>query len=214
VQAARLAIAERRATGEPASIDDLAPLVRVRVGAVVQPSIRRVLNATGVVLHTNLGRAPLAAQAVAAIVATAGVSTNLEVDLATGRRGSRQSHVAPLLVELLGCEAALCVNNGAAAILLALAAHASGREVVVSRVQLVEIGDGFRIPDVLAQSGACLVEVGTTNRTRCLDYGRAIGPNTAAVLWVHPSNYRVVGFAESPSLGELRSLCDSTAYRC
>jgi L-seryl-tRNA(Ser) seleniumtransferase len=208
VHAAREAIAERRATGEPASADELAPAVRARVAAELEPSLRRVLNATGVVLHTNLGRAPLAREAVEAVAATAGVATNIELDLDTGRRGSRQSHVAPLLVELLGCEAALCVNNGAAAILLALAAHASGREVVVSRGQLVEIGDGFRIPDVLAQSGARLVEVGSTNRTRRADYQRAIGPDTAALLWVHPSNYRVVGFAESTSLAELRSLCD------
>ncbi len=167
-----------------------------------------MLNATGVVLHTNLGRANLAREAVEAVAATAGVATNIELDLATGRRGSRQSHVVPLLVELLGCETALCVNNGAAAILLALAAHAPGREVVVSRGQLVEIGDGFRIPDVLAQSSARLVEVGSTNRTRRADYERAIGAETAAVLWVHPSNYRVVGFSESTSLAELRSLCD------
>lgn len=208
VQAARVAIAERRATGEPASADELAPAVRARVAADLAPSLRRVLNATGVVLHTNLGRAPLAHEAVEAVAATAGVATNIELDLATGRRGSRQSHVVPLLVELLGCEAALCVNNGAAAILLALAAHAPGREVVVSRGQLVEIGDGFRIPDVLAQSGAHLVEVGSTNRTRRADYERAIGAETAAVLWVHPSNYRVVGFSESTSLAELRRLCD------
>ena len=183
-------------------------MVRARVAAALEPSLRRVLNATGVVLHTNLGRAALADAAVAALATTAGVATNVELELADGRRGSRQAHVAPLLVELLRCEAALAVNNGAAAILLALAAHGAGREVVVSRGQLVEIGDGFRIPDVLAQSGAHLVEVGSTNRTRRADYARAIGPDTAAVLWVHPSNYRVVGFAESASLAELRTLCD------
>jgi L-seryl-tRNA(Ser) seleniumtransferase len=208
VRAARHEIAERRARGEPASAAELAPAVRARVAAELEPALRRVLNATGVVLHTNLGRAPLADEAIAAVVATAGASSNIELDLETGRRGSRQAHLAPLLCELLGCEDALCVNNGAAAILLALAALARGREVIVSRGQLVEIGDGFRIPDVLAQSGARLVEVGTTNRTRRVDYERAIGPETAAVLWVHPSNYRVLGFAGSTSLGELRTLCD------
>jgi L-seryl-tRNA(Ser) seleniumtransferase len=208
VRAARIAIAERRATGDRASADELAPAVRARVAAALEPSLRRVLNATGVVLHTNLGRAPLAAAAVTALTATAGAATNLELDLAGGRRGSRQAHVEPLLVELLGCAATLVVNNGAAAILLALAAHGSGREVAVSRGQLIEIGDGFRIPEVLAQSGARLVEVGSTNRTRQADYLRAIGPNTAALLWVHPSNYRVVGFAETTSLAELRTLCD------
>src|SRR6185312_15818137 len=127
-------------------------------------------------------------------------------DLASGSRGSRQDHVADALRRLTGAEAALVVNNNAAAVLLALAALADGREVVVSRGELVEIGDGFRIPDVLSRSGARMVEVGTTNRTRAADYERAIGPETAALLRVHQSNYRVVGFSEQPSLGALAAV--------
>ena len=165
-------------------------------------SLRRVLNATGVVVHTNLGRAPLAAAAVEHVAAAAGYS-NLELDLATGARGSRQDHLAPLLRRLTGAEAALVVNNNAAALLLALAALAEGREVVVSRGELIEIGDGFRIPEVLARSGARLVEVGTTNRTRASDYESAVGPGTALLLRVHQSNFRVVGFTEQPTVREL-----------
>jgi L-seryl-tRNA(Ser) seleniumtransferase len=175
VEAARAAIAERRAGRRPADAAELAADVRERVAGALAASLRPVLNATGVILHTNLGRAPFAASAVAQLVAVAGGYSNLELELADGRRGSRQSHVEPLLRELTGAEAALCVNNGAAAILLALAALAEGREVIVSRGQLVEIGDGFRIPDVLGRSGAVLREVGTTNRTRRTDYERAIG---------------------------------------
>ena len=156
-----------------------------------------MLNATGVIVHTNLGRAPLAEAALERVREAAGYS-NLEYDLATGSRGSRQDHLAPLLRRLTGAEAAIVVNNNAAALLLALAALAEGREVVVSRGELIEIGDGFRIPDVLARSGARLVEVGTTNRTRAADYERAIGPDTALLLRVHQSNFRVVGFTEQP----------------
>ena len=154
------------------------------------PSLRRVLNATGVIVHTNLGRAPLAAAALERVVEVGRGYSNLELDLETGERGSRQDHVAEALRRLTGAEAALVVNNNAAAVLLALAALAEGREVVVSRGELVEIGDGFRIPDVLARSGARMVEVGTTNRTRAADYERAIGPETAALLRVHQSNFR------------------------
>jgi len=167
------------------------------------PSLRRVLNATGVLVHTNLGRAPLAEAALARVVEVGGGYSNLEYDLSRGERGSRQDHLAALLRRLTGAEAALVVNNNAAAVLLALAALAEGREVIVSRGELIEIGDGFRIPDVLARSGARLVEVGTTNRTRSADYERAIGPDTAVLLRVHQSNFRIVGFAERPQLVEL-----------
>ena len=171
-----------------------------------RPSLRRVLNATGVIVHTNLGRAPLAAAALARVQEVAAGYSTLEYDLARGARGSRQAHLVPALTRLTGAEAALVVNNNAAAVLLALAALAEGREVVVSRGELIEIGDGFRIPDVLARSGARLVEVGTTNRTRTADYERALGPETAAILRVHQSNFRVVGFAELPPLAELAAL--------
>jgi L-seryl-tRNA(Ser) seleniumtransferase len=156
-----------------------------------------------VLVHTNLGRAPLA-QAALERVAEVGVGySNLEYDLGAGARGSRQHHLGSLLCRLTGSEAALVVNNNAAAVLLALAALAEGREVVVSRGELIEIGDGFRLPDVLARSGARLVEVGTTNRTRAKDYERAIGSETALLLRVHQSNFRVVGFTELPNLREL-----------
>ncbi|MGL6278977.1 MAG: L-seryl-tRNA(Sec) selenium transferase [Gaiella sp.] len=176
------------------------------VAAARRPSLRRVINATGVIVHTNLGRAPLPAAALERIQAVAGSYANLELDLETGRRGSRHDHLEPLLARLTGAEAALVVNNCAAAVLLALSALAEGREVVVSRGELVEIGDGFRIPDVLVRSGARLVEVGTTNRTRAEDYERAVGPATAMLLRVHPSNFRVVGFAERPTLPELAAV--------
>ena len=171
-----------------------------------RPSLRRVLNATGVLVHTNLGRAPLADAALARVAEVGSGYSNLEYDLERGQRGSRQDHLRSLLRRLTGAEAALVVNNNAAAVLLALAALAEGREVVVSRGELIEIGDGFRIPDVLARSGARLVEVGTTNRTRASDYERAIGPETAILLRVHQSNFRVVGFSEQPRLDELAEL--------
>jgi L-seryl-tRNA(Ser) seleniumtransferase len=194
---ARAEIADGREPGPivDAVVDELA---RAR-----RPSLRRVLNATGVLVHTNLGRAPLADAAMARVVEVGSGYSNLEYDLEAGERGSRQDHLAGLLVRLTGAEAALVVNNNAAAVLLALAALAEGREVVVSRGELIEIGDGFRIPDVLARSGARLVEVGTTNRTRAADYASAIGPETAVVLRVHQSNFRVVGFSERPQLSEL-----------
>jgi L-seryl-tRNA(Ser) seleniumtransferase len=170
------------------------------------PRLRRVINATGVLVHTNLGRAPLAGEALARVSeATAGYS-NLEYELAEGARGSRQDHVAPILRRLTGAEAALVVNNNAAAVMLALAALAEGREVLVSRGELIEIGDGFRIPDVLARSGARLREVGTTNRTRAADYERAIGPDAALLLRVHQSNFRLVGFTEQPRIEELAAV--------
>src|SRR3954466_5396252 len=194
---------EIRAGADPG---DLAARLHEELEALRRPSLRRVLNATGVIVHTNLGRAPLADAALEQVVATARGYSNLELDLRDGTRGSRQDHVAALLRRLTGAEAALVVNNNAAAMLLALAALAEQRDVIVSRGELIEIGDGFRIPDVLARSGARLVEVGTTNRTRAKDYDRAIGPDTALVLRVHQSNFRVVGFTEQPSLSELAQL--------
>jgi L-seryl-tRNA(Ser) seleniumtransferase len=167
-----------------------------------------VLNATGVVIHTNLGRAPLAPEALDRVQSVGTGYSNLELDLDSGVRGSRQDHCAACLRDLTGAEAALVVNNNAAAVLLALAALAEGKDVLVSRGELVEIGDGFRIPDVLARSGARLVEVGTTNRTRVADYERAVTDQTAVVLRVHQSNFRIVGFAEQPTLRELAKLAE------
>jgi L-seryl-tRNA(Ser) seleniumtransferase len=188
---------------------DLAELLRRELARVRSPRLRRVINATGVIVHTNLGRAPLASEALEHVVAAAGGYSNLEYDVTTGSRGSRQTHVADLLHRLTGAEAALVVNNNAAAVMLALAELAEGREVIVSRGELIEIGDGFRIPDVLARSGARLREVGTTNRTRAADYGEAIGPETAVLLRVHQSNFRVVGFTEQARLEELAAVAHS-----
>ncbi len=171
-----------------------------------RPALRPVINATGVIVNTNLGRAPLAQPACEAIVAAARGYTNLEYDLEAGARGSRQAPVRALLAELTGAEDGLAVNNNAAGVLVTLAALAAGREVIVSRGELVEIGGGFRVPDVMRQSGARLVEVGTTNRTRLEDYEAAITPETAALLAVHPSNFRIVGFTEAPDLAELAEL--------
>ncbi|MGZ4310246.1 MAG: L-seryl-tRNA(Sec) selenium transferase, partial [Gaiellaceae bacterium] len=204
VDAAR-AVIERAREEIQAGADpgDLAARLREELAEARRPRLRGVLNATGVVVHTNLGRAPLAEEALARVVEVGRGYSNLEYDLAAGARGSRQDHVAAVLRRLTGAEAALVVNNNAAAVLLALAALAEGRDVVVSRGELIEIGDGFRIPDVLARSGARLVEVGTTNRTRAADYEGAIGPETAVVLRVHQSNFRVVGFEERPRLEEV-----------
>ena len=204
VDAARAVIARARETirrgGDPG---DLTAHLHEELRAARRPALRRVLNGTGVIVHTNLGRAPLAAAALDRAVEAARGYSNLEYDLDEGRRGSRQDHVASILRRLTGAEAALVVNNNAGALLLALAALAEGRDVIVSRGELIEIGDGFRIPDVLARSGARLVEVGTTNRTRASDYENAIDERTALLLRVHQSNFRVVGFAEQPSLEEL-----------
>ncbi|HEY3962451.1 MAG TPA: L-seryl-tRNA(Sec) selenium transferase [Gaiellaceae bacterium] len=190
---------EIRAGADPG---DLQARVLAELAAVRAPSLRRVLNATGVIVHTNLGRAPLPARVLERIADVISYS-NLEYDLERGERGSRQDHVAAILRKLTGAEAALVVNNNAAALLLATAALADGRDVIVSRGELIEIGDGFRIPDVVARSGAKLVEVGTTNRTRTKDYERAIGKKTALLLRVHQSNFRVVGFTERPPLEKL-----------
>jgi L-seryl-tRNA(Ser) seleniumtransferase len=172
--------------------------------------LRRVINATGVVLHTNLGRSVLSEGAAAAVAEAARNYSNLEYDLASGTRGSRYGHAVPLLKELTGAEDALVVNNCAGATLLALSALVAGgpegAEVVVSRGQLIEIGGGFRMPEVLELSGARLREVGTTNRTRLSDYEGAINENTSAILWVHPSNFEITGFSESVGVAELASL--------
>jgi L-seryl-tRNA(Ser) seleniumtransferase len=212
VAAVRVALEQARAEiregGSPRDVVESAvsELTRAR-----RPSLRRVLNATGVLVHTNLGRAPLAEAALARVVEVGSGYSNLEYDLERGERGSRQDHLGPLLCRLTGAEAALVVNNNAAAVLLALAALAEGREVVVSRGELIEIGDGFRIPDVLTRSGARLVEVGTTNRTRAADYERAIGEDTALLLRVHQSNFRVLGFTERPQLSEVAQIAKRAA---
>jgi L-seryl-tRNA(Ser) seleniumtransferase len=210
VQAVRAAVDEARAAierGEP-SVVEPAHLAR-RAAAIVagdRPRLRRVLNASGILLHTGLGRAPLAEEAVAAIGDVARGYCNLEIDLESGERGKRTGGVAELLARLTGAEAATVVNNNAGATVLALRALAAGREVIVSRGQLIEIGGSFRLPEIFEASGARLREVGTTNRTRLADYAAAIGPETAALLRVHPSNYRIVGFTESVAIGELAAL--------
>ncbi len=186
-------------------VDRLVEAVEARVQRDRQPSLRRVLNATGVLLHTNLGRAPLAVEAQAAVVQAAG-SCNLELDLASGSRGSRLDHVVGLLRRITGAESAAVVNNNAAAVLLALSALAAGREVVVSRGEQVEIGGSFRMPDVMRAAGVRLVEVGTTNRVRLADYEAALGPDTALLLKVHRSNFRLVGFVSDVPAAELVDL--------
>jgi L-seryl-tRNA(Ser) seleniumtransferase len=202
------ALRQRVAQGEPAPADLATAIERVvpaRLAALAAPSLRPVINATGVIVHTNLGRAPLARSAIERVAALGGY-TNLEYDLASGRRGRRDLHAERLLCRLTGAAAAVVVNNNAAATLISLAALAAGREVIISRGELVEIGGGFRVPDVMAQSGAVLREVGTTNRTRTADYAAAIGDRTAAILRVHPSNFRIEGFTERPRLEELTAL--------
>jgi len=204
VEAARAALARaREAIGAGHDPGDLGERAVQELASARAPSLRRTLNATGVIVHTNLGRAPLPEAALARALEVGRSYSNLEYDLAAGARGSRQDHVAAILRRLTGAEGALVVNNNAAAVMLALAALAEGREVLVSRGELIEIGDGFRIPDVLVRSGARLREVGTTNRTRVADYERAAGPETAVLLRVHQSNFRVVGFTEQPTLEEL-----------
>jgi len=172
----------------------------------LEPSLRPVINASGVILHTNLGRAPLTTEAIEEIRRSATQYSNLEYDIAAGERGKRDAHVARLLSRLTGAEAAIVVNNCAAAVLLSLAALARGGEVIVSRGELIEIGDGFRIPEIMEQSGAILREVGTTNRTRITDYDNAINDKTRVLLRVHPSNFTVSGFTEKPEVSELIAL--------
>ena len=194
----------------PANTDAAAELIEqtaaAHLAAQARGSLRPVINATGVVLHTNLGRAPIAAAALARLTDVARGYSNLEYDLARGERGSRHAHAEALLTQITGAESAIVVNNNAAATLLILAGLAEGREVIISRGELVEIGGGFRVPDVLRQSGARLREVGTTNRTRVSDYVAAIGPATAMILRVHPSNFRIEGFTERPALEDLVAL--------
>jgi L-seryl-tRNA(Ser) seleniumtransferase len=207
VEAARTVLARAREEIQAGSDPgELAERVREEIVAARAARLRRAINATGIVVHTNLGRAPLAQPAIDQMVDVARGYSNLEYDLGSGMRGSRQDHVAAILRRLTGAEAALVVNNNAAAVMLALAALAERREVLVSRGELIEIGDGFRIPDVLARSGAVLREVGTTNRTRAADYERAIGPETALLLRVHQSNFRLVGFTEQPNVAELAAV--------
>ncbi len=207
VAAARAVLARAReeitAGHEPG---DLVERTLAELAAARAPALRRALNATGVIVHTNLGRAPLPEAALVRALEVGRGYSNLEYDLTAGGRGSRQDHVAAILRRLTDAEAALVVNNNAAAVMLALAALAEGREVLVSRGELIEIGDGFRIPDVLARSGARLREIGTTNRTRAADYERAIGPETAVLLRVHQSNFRVVGFTEQPTVEQLAAV--------
>jgi len=208
VEAIREQIAAERNGARDGSERHAAVAAQLREG--VAPKLRRVINATGVILHTNLGRAPLSQAAVEALGLAAGYS-NLELDLSTGKRGERAALVAGLLTALFGSEAALVVNNNAAAVLLALTALCKGKEVVVSRGQLVEIGGSFRMPDVMRLSGARMVEVGTTNRTRAADYEEAVTDRTAALLRVHTSNFRVTGFTASAALAELATIARSHA---
>jgi L-seryl-tRNA(Ser) seleniumtransferase len=200
LEAMRQAIRSGEAAPPPAA---LAAAVSARLAACLRPTLHPVVNAAGVIVHTNLGRAPLSAEARAAMDAVSRGYSNLEYDLEAGERGSRYVHAEELLCRLTGAEAALVVNNNAAAVLLVLMALAQGREVIISRGQLVEIGGGFRIPDVMRQSGARLVEVGTTNRTYIHDCEAAIGAGTAALMRVHHSNFRLLGFVHEPSLVEM-----------
>ncbi len=200
---ARQAIATGR---PPPTLNDLVEGVERRAQTILRPTLRPVINATGVIIQTNLGRAPLSDETVSAMAAVSRGYSNLEFDLDAGERGSRYAHLENLLCRITGAEAAMAVNNNAAALLLGLSALAQGAEVVISRGQAVEIGGGFRIPDVMRQSGVHLVEVGTTNRTYLRDYEDAIGANSAAIMRVHASNFRIVGFTESPSLAEMAAL--------
>jgi len=186
--------------------DELVTMVEKEVEERMQCSLRRVVNATGIVVHTNLGRSLLSQAALDAVAMAGANYNNLEYRLEDGTRGSRQVHLQELLCDLTGAEAALVVNNNAAAVLLALTAHASGREVIVSRGQLIEIGGSFRLPDVMSQSGARLVEVGTTNKTYLGDYRQAITSETAMIMRAHPSNYRIMGFTSEASIKELSGL--------
>ena len=198
-----IAAGDRSFAADTMAVARIEAAAEARLGEQFRRSLEPVINATGVILHTNLGRAPLGAAAIDRIVEIARGYSTLEYDAATGVRGRRDRHAEALLKHLTGAQAGVVVNNNAAATLLVLAALAAGREVIVSRGELVEIGGGFRVPDVMAQSGAVLREVGTTNKTRAADYAAAIGERTALILRVHPSNFRIDGFTERPSLGEL-----------
>ncbi|MFC1913264.1 L-seryl-tRNA(Sec) selenium transferase, partial [Chloroflexota bacterium] len=192
------------ADGNPSpSLDELVAAISTRLSTLANPNLRPVINASGVLLHTNIGRAPLSQDSTAAMSAAAASYCNLEYDIANGTRGSRHVHIEPILCQLSGAEAAMVVNNNASAVLLGLTALAKKKEVVVSRGQAVEIGGGFRIPDVMRQSGAKLIEVGTTNSTYADDYEKAINQRTAALMRIHASNFKLVGFSHEVSLEEL-----------
>ena len=210
LRAVRASIAQARAQirqgAQCPSSDELLLAAEHMLKESQRPNLQPVINATGVIINTNLGRSPLSQEALQAVQRVAGGYTNLEYELEAGERGSRHSHVSALLCELTGAEAALVTNNNAAAVLLALSTLAAGREVIISRGQLVEIGGGFRVPDVMRQSGCQLVEVGTTNRTRLSDYAAAITERTALLLTVHPSNFQIVGFTESTLVEALAEL--------
>jgi L-seryl-tRNA(Ser) seleniumtransferase len=203
VDAIRSTLDEMRSSSAPHERGEWLEEIEERLARVSLPSLRPLLNATGIILHTNLGRAPLAPAAIAAVVGIAGGYSNLEYDLDQGRRGSRYSHCVSLLRELTGAEGAIVVNNCAAALVLTLSALARGRDVLVSRGELVEIGGSFRVPDIMSRSGATLVEVGTTNRTHLDDYLRALGPNTGAIAKVHRSNFSIEGFVADVSVAQL-----------
>src|SRR5205085_6693327 len=210
LHAVRTAIAEARADIRNGALcpssNDLLAVAEHMLELEQQPHLRPVINATGVIINTNLGRSPLSLKALQAVQEVAGGYSNLEYDLDAGERGSRHSHVTDLLRELTGAEDALVTNNNAAAVLLALSTLAIGREVIISRGQLVEIGGGFRVPDVMRQSGCILVEVGTTNRTRVSDYEAALSERSAVLLAVHPSNFVISGFTESTPVAALAEL--------
>ena len=203
VAAIRETLSELRVNAGDATNNQLAAAIAERVEQSALPSLRPVFNATGIILHTNLGRAPLANAAIEAVLGVAGGYSNLEYDLDAGRRGTRYSHCVSLLRELTGAEDAIVVNNGAAALVVALSALARGREVIVSRGELVEIGGSFRVPDIMGRSGATLVEVGTTNRTHLDDYVRAITPRTGAIAKIHRSNFTIEGFVADVGVGDL-----------
>src|SRR5712692_3282940 len=214
VEVARAVLADLRArivgdsnwTALGLSAASVEELISTEVERILSRSLQPVINATGVILHTNLGRAPLPESVVEEFRRTATQYSNLEYDLEAGARGKRDTHTAELLARLTGAEAAIVVNNCAAAVLVTLAAFARGGEVIVSRGELIEIGDGFRIPEIMEQSGAILREVGTTNRTRLPDYENAINEKTRLLLRVHPSNFKVTGFTDKPALEELVAL--------
>jgi len=201
----RLAIKEGRVTTVP-SVDEIVAAAGAAVTAVVEPGLRRVINATGVIVHTNLGRSLLARQAVDAVMRVATGYSNLEYDIEKGERGSRYVHCRSVLKRLTGAEEALVVNNNAGAVFLILNTLAEGKEVIIARGELIEIGGSFRIPDVMRKSGAILKEVGTTNRTYIEDFERAIGDNTGLIMKAHTSNYRIRGFTHEPSSEELVAL--------